>query len=356
MSLREKIIAAIAGGFVAFFVLYFLIGQLLLGPSGRLDSQAGKALNDLNKLKASNKNKSLYAAELKSFARQTLGRDELSVRKKVYARLLELLARSGLDEDVNPLSGGRRLRGAYKEVAFAVRTRGQLKRIIDLLYLLDAEPYLHRIDNITLSPVRKSGDVAVNLKFVTLVLEKQEHELLAPMSDKLPATNLDSELRHRYQAIAIRNLFVPYIKRVAPPKPPQPQPQVRPIPPQPAPSTPEDRFRVVGLPGWGEKQDVFVKDTSSGQVRRYKIGDTLANGKIVMVDYRAMRKPDKPRFLSPSRVIVKIGRDYWAVELGSSLRQKRRLKRYQLPPELRRSETPAGAKATATSQKSIQNN
>ena len=112
---------------------------------------------------------------------------------------------------------------------------------------------------------------------------------------------------------------------------------------------------MVGLPSWGEKQDVFVKDTSSGQVRRYKIGDTLANGKIVMVDYRPMRKPDKPQFLSPSRVIVQIGRDYWAVNLGSSLRQKHRLKRYQLPPELQSALPPAGAEATTTTQKSIQN-
>jgi hypothetical protein len=42
-----------------------------------------------------------------------------------------------------------------------------------------------------------------------------------------------------------------------------------------------------------------------------------------------------PRILSSSRVIVKVGPDYWAIELGQDIAQKRRLAREQLPEPLR---------------------
>ena len=54
-----------------------------------------------------------------------------------------------------------------------------------------------------------------------------------------------------------------------------------------------------------------------------------------MIDYRPLPRADNPQMLSPSRVILKAGPDYWAVELGQKLTQKRRLKRDQLPEPIR---------------------
>ena len=53
-----------------------------------------------------------------------------------------------------------------------------------------------------------------------------------------------------------------------------------------------------------------------------------------MVDYRRMPKPGKEYLMSESRVIVKIGTEYWAVELGQTLAQKYRLNPEQLPEQL----------------------
>jgi hypothetical protein len=91
----------------------------------------------------------------------------------------------------------------------------------------------------------------------------------------------------------------------------------------------------VGLPSWAGEADVMVKDTQTGEVRAYKPGESLAGGRIVMVDYRPMPRPDNPELLCYSRVIVKIGPDYWAIDLGRSLADKRRLKDDDLPDELR---------------------
>ena len=54
-----------------------------------------------------------------------------------------------------------------------------------------------------------------------------------------------------------------------------------------------------------------------------------------MVDYRPMPSPANPTILSPSRVILKVGPEYFAVELGQDLTEKRRLPDDMLPDEIR---------------------
>ncbi len=146
--------------------------------------------------------------------------------------------------------------------------------------------------------------------------------------------------RQLYAAITSRDLFRPYVKR--PPEPPPPAPAAEKPPENPPPQEkhedrgpPEQRFRVVGLPSWHGKQDVAVLDTENHQTATYKPGDALAGGTIVGVDYRPLPLPDKPDKVSSSRVIIKLGPEYWAVELGRTLAEKYRIAPDRLPAELK---------------------
>jgi hypothetical protein len=161
-------------------------------------------------------------------------------------------------------------------------------------------------------------------------------------TDQLATTapaKFDAEARKLYEPIASRDLFRPYIQRIVVPPPP-PAPQVatyvkpsRAIPP-PRPAA-QSHFRVVGLPDWARNQEVFVADSATSQIRSYKPGDTLGGGVIALVDYRPMPSQANPNILSPSRVILKVGPEYFAVELGQDLTEKRRLPDSMLPEELR---------------------
>ena len=148
---------------------------------------------------------------------------------------------------------------------------------------------------------------------------------------------MDAEARKLYEPIALRDLFRPYIRRIVVPPTPEPvavpEKRTRPVPVPRAPAT--SHFRVVGLPDWTEKQEVFVADSATRQVRSYKPGDTLGGGVIALVDYRPMPSPANPEILSPSRVILKVGPEYFAVELGQDLTEKRRLPDSMLPEEIR---------------------
>jgi hypothetical protein len=79
---------------------------------------------------------------------------------------------------------------------------------------------------------------------------------------------------------------------------------------------------------------VHVRDVTNQKTFRYKLGDALAEGTVVMVDYRPLPMPGNEGLQSFSRVIVKIGDEYWAIERGQTLADKRRLAPDQLPESL----------------------
>lgn len=53
-----------------------------------------------------------------------------------------------------------------------------------------------------------------------------------------------------------------------------------------------------------------------------------------MVDYRPMPLPGNAFLQSFSRVIIKIGSEYWAIDRGQTLADRRKLSTSELPSQL----------------------
>jgi hypothetical protein len=349
MNKREKILAGAAGLVVVILVTYVAVYNLCLEPARRADQEAQELVGKLERAKTEKMKEGSYKKRLKALADQSFGTDELKVTEQIRTVVTGVLALSGLSAQnlsLKPLSGSR-VPGVYREIGWTVRARGKLPQVVNFLYLLAKEAHLHRLDNVVLTPVAgTAGDVELQVKYATLLLEapKGEKLIVEGMPDApFEAGVLESAARQQYNVIAARNLFLPYIP--AQPKPPEAPsrsdgPRVAERP------TPEGRMRVVGLPTWGGRTDVLVRDAGSGKVASFKPGDDLAGGKIVMVDYRLMPLPSKPEFLSGSRVVLLVGSQYYAVELGQSLAEKRVLAPADVPAELPKLETPAPAAAS----------
>ena len=92
---------------------------------------------------------------------------------------------------------------------------------------------------------------------------------------------------------------------------------------------------VVGLPAIGAKAQIHVASPGGFVKNPLKVGDRLGAGQIAMVDYRVLPMPGNPKEISQSRVIFKIGRNYWAVELGQRIGQRRILRSHELPDALK---------------------
>jgi len=306
------------------FLVVFGGKAVFLKPLTEIDRQTAVLKERLDKLQQDWR--AFFTAEdfLKQTGKRSLGAKPDQTASRTGEMLAEAINKTGLAQTEFSLvpAGTRRLRGG-SEIGWTVQGEGPLTKIVDLLFLLEKSPPLHRLDNLSLTPSEKSGRVRVRFRYLTLVLEP------TPDTPFLGQTNLlasNSEDRPKYQVILTRNFLQPY---VAPPPNPAP----------PAVATASavigpDNFRIVSLTEWDGKPEIHVRDAAQNRLQRLKPGDTMAGGAVVRIDYRPMPLPGRGGLLSYSRVILKIGNEYWAIERGQTYADKYRLKPDQLPPNL----------------------
>jgi hypothetical protein len=326
VNAREKRLVLIVGVLVAVFAGVFGIKALFAKPMRAVDKKTALLRERLEKVKA--ERRGYFAAEdyLKQCAQRAFADQIGPASAKSGEMLTKQILRSGLREtDFSRLPvGPRKLRGA-SEIGWNVQGHGGFSDVVDLLFLLQESPSLHRIENVSISSGDSPGNVRVGFRFLTLVIDAAPEVAFLPLE---PKAGLDSAERQAFDGIVERDLLRPYLPR-------PPEKSSAPSPTQPKPPGPES-FRVVSLSDWGGEPEVHVRDLTNQKVLRYRVGDQLADGAIVMVDYRPLPLPGNDALLSFSRVIVQIGTNYWAIERGQTLADKRQLGADQLPESLPR--------------------
>lgn len=338
MNTREKKLAAMVLGTAALFSGLLGIRTFISRPLVDFDKRIVAARERLGKIQTERRNFFTAEDRLKSLTKLAYAdtTDEASARSGEV--LTKQIVQAGLDEgDFTRLPlGPRKLRGA-SEIGWSVQGDGPLARVVNLLFILEQSPHLLRIEGLVLSQAEKPGDVRVRFRFLTLVLDPAPEVKREVLTAKV---DLKSEARHVFDGIVTRDLLRPYIKR--PPPPPvvaktggnssaSAVPATPPGPPGP------ETFRVVSLSEWQGQPEIHVRDLTAQKTVRYKSGDTLAGGTIVLVDYRALPLPGGNGLLSDSRVIVRVKDEFFAIERGQTLGDLRKLELAQLPPELAKS-------------------
>lgn len=330
MSKREKILAALVGGIVIVFAGGFGLRAIWMKPLKELDRKTSGLRERLDKVRA--ERRAFFAAEdaVKKYAQRAFADELDQASAKSGEMLTKTILQSGLPEsEFTRLPVGPRKRPGANEIGWSVQGEGKLQRVIDLLFLLQESPYLHRLDGLVVSPGETAGYVRVRFHYLTLVMDP------APIVDPIdlkPKYTLASPERIIYNTIITRDILRPYVKRQATQKPGGPgQPGTSPTPGTPP--GPES-FRIVSLSEWMGQPEIHVRDMTSQRTLRYKPGDTLAGGSIVMVDYRRMPMPGSVGLESYSRVIVKIGSDFFAIEHGKTLADKYKLPQNDWPEQL----------------------
>jgi hypothetical protein len=324
MNKREKIMLAVIASFVALFAASYGIKAMFTKPLREMDRRTALLRERLDKVTA--ERRSFFSAEdyVRNVAQRTFSDQIDQASARSGEMITHQIILSGLREsDFSRMPvGPRKLRGA-SEIGWNIQGQGSLPNVINLIFLLQESPFVHRLENLTLSSGDSQGHVRVGLRYLTLVVTQ------APLFEPVELrhkSSLDSPERRIFDGIVARDLLRPYVKR-----PPAPAPA--PTPTAPPPPGPES-FRVVSLSDWMGHPEIHVRDLTKQQTMSYKPGDTLAGGTIVMVDYRSLPMPGKEALQSFSRVILKEGPDFWAIERGSTLAQKYKLAPDQLPEDL----------------------
>lgn len=329
MNRREKILALSVGGVVAVLAVSLGIRAIILTPLKELDKRTAVVREKITKIQADRR--AYFAAEerLKKLTLRTFADLVDQASAKSGEMLTHQILQAGLEEnDFARLPvGPRKLRGA-SEVGWNVQGDGPLTNVVNLVFLLNATPWVHRVESLTLSTGDTPGWVRIRFQYLTLVPEPAPE---VTRTNLVPALTLDSPERHLLNTIVSRDLLRPYIKRppvVAQRAQPGSSPVAAGVPPGP------ETFRIVSLSEWKGQPEIHIRDLTAQKTVRYRAGDELMGGTIVMVDYRPQPLPGNSLLQSYSRMIVKIGDDFWAIERGNTLAEKRKLNPTDLPAQL----------------------
>jgi hypothetical protein len=322
---RERILVGIVLGFVAIFVLGFGVKGFFVKPLKDVDKQTTLIREQINKINV--ERRAYFDAEesLKKVAQRTFSTDLNQASARSGEMITKQIALAGLNEgDFTRLPvGPRRFKGA-NEIGWSIQGKGTLDKIINLVFLLQKTPQVHRIESVTLTAYDKPGEIKVRFLYLTLVVDP------APEFDPIelkPKFTLESPERFAYNTVLQRDILRPYIKPTPAAAPKSGQPAA----PSSAPAGPE-ALKVVSLSEWEGQPEVHIRDVNRNETLRYRPGDKLKdNSEVVAVDYRALPSPRNPLLLSHSRVILKIGAEFWAVERGQSLSEKRKLQPEEWP-------------------------
>lgn len=330
MNKREKLLVAIVGSLLAVLLVGFGVRAALIKPLKEIDSRIKASQEKVNKI--ANEKRQFFATEerMKQIALKTFG-DTIDQASATSGEILtKRILESGLDdmEFTRTPASPRKLKGA-NEIGWIIQGEGALSNIVNLLFLLENSPYVHRVENVSVTTGDAVGRVRARFRYLTLVMDPSPDVKRVALAQKY---TLESAERHAYDDLIARDILRPYIKRPAPPPQPRPTPGNPGGTPTPGAPGPES-FKVVSLSEWNGEPEVHVLDTSAQKTRRFKTGDELAGGKIVCFDYREMPMPDSFA-LSESRVIVQIGSEFFAIERGRTLAEKRKLQPEQLPRDL----------------------
>ena len=287
-----------------------------------------KQINNLNKLKKQADQNRKYLAKLntKSFANNTA--EAIALMGEHLTKIIKQCKLNETEFSRRPFEPKAIVKNGPKPIGYIVSGAGSLKKVTDLLFLLQNDLHIKRIENIALSPISGTTNVRVNFQFISLVIGTKYGSFKS--TNTLPDKPIiKSKSRDLYTGITKRALFLPYQKKAPRPPTQKKKPKSNRVPP-PGPET----YKVVSLSQWKGQQEIMIFNTIKNETKSYKLGDSLAGGKIVMIDYRQIPFPKKPDLLSQSRVILSIKNNYWAIERGNTMADIYKLTLEQLPQKL----------------------
>ena len=236
--------------------------------SQQLAAQVAQKQRQLNELaKAEEK--------LRLAREQSLPADPAVARRLYENRLLQAAQAAGFDGVKIESGEVRRDKDLFHRFPVVVRGQATLENLTAFLHAFYARKYLHRIQQISLTPGKDGKTMDVMISVDAVVLDD------AAAKDALPdgeVTRRDlPPLKDYVSVIAGRNLFAAY---QPPPPPPTPSPEATRQPPPP-PALDPSRFAYVNaIVEVNGEREVWLYSRTEGKTLRLNENDPFAIGAV----------------------------------------------------------------------------
>lgn len=347
MKRRDKLILSVLIGVLVLAAGWQIVNLTVLKPLAKTQAGIDDRREQLDDLDMQNALAVRYRRQLQETAGHTFGSDPAAVQEAAKRRLRVVARAAGLgaEPEFSSVSPQTVRRDEVFAVGWNVEVAGPLEQLINYLYLVRQEPFVHRLEGVSVERNPTGPGMRLGFEYRTLVLPNVDVDE-RPAEDA-PIASLIEPTRQHYNLIAMRDVFRPFVPVPPPPAATQPVAATQPAQQQQPTTQPQQpplaRFRVTGLSRLGPRpQDVRITivDTQTNQQQEFSIGDRLQIGQIMAVDFSDAPIPGSEvegmgPLYSSSRLIVRVGSDFWAVELGQSLHEKRILTPEQLPERIR---------------------
>lgn len=179
--------------------------------------------------------------------------------------------------------------------------QGTLAQVVRALEIISDEPYVKRLERVTLRPRRAGEVVDLSISLTTLILPGTEAQSL-PDPDVMRGT--------LFAALADKNMF-----RAPPAPPPTPlpvRPEVRPeIAENRPPPVPWGDWIVTGIARINGTAELWVRNSRTSESRQLRSGDRLLDAQIEEI--------------SDDRAVLAIDGTQYTIEIGQSLGDRRPL-------------------------------
>ena len=205
MNRREKTLVGLASGVFVLFAGAYAIKAFFINPLTDLKKQNDALTEKLHQ--AADERRAIFSAEdyIKGLGPFLFGTEPDAAGARAGKMLTDEIVRLGLQESQFARSpvGPRKLRGAV-EVGWSVQGEGPLAKMLDLLFILEQTPQVHRLENLVLSTGDRPGHLRARFRYLTLVVDGAGP---AGKTEPKPKFALDRPQRRIYDVIAQRDLL-----------------------------------------------------------------------------------------------------------------------------------------------------
>jgi hypothetical protein len=291
VSRPVKIILILVTAAILAWLAWTPIKATYVNRTGKLKADIVSLTNEVNEFRSAAEQHVAVRRQLQEYVDRTLGGDLETVDHRLRTRLNRIGEELGLEGLTvgtgrvrhleSPAKGQFNRRGQkalrdevdFVEIEGWISGEGPLDRVLRLIHLVDAEPWLKRVQQVHLQPKDNGARFSVQVRLVTLFLPGR-----APQEPPPPG---DPQGFARYAPLAARNPFQ------------VPAPQPAPVPAAPGLSPdPLGAWTLTGVAAERGHAEVWLLNPASGETRRLAVGETFMDVTLLEADGSAAEFQD----------------------------------------------------------------
>jgi hypothetical protein len=206
MNSKERLLAIGVGAIFGALVLWYVTSSVLASYDAK-GQRLAAAQKDLQKKQGELRETQQAATRLAQYETRSLPADPDLAKSLYTAWLNEVIDETGLSDVNLTASRATTMKNTYHKLEFIVKSKADLAQVTEFLYRFQERDWLHRLDKVTIKPIRDSKKLQFDFTINALSVNSASKDPQLP--DRKLAALESIELAEYRDPILNRNFFGP---------------------------------------------------------------------------------------------------------------------------------------------------